>query len=477
MKALKFIAAIALAFVAIVMIAPEAAGMASAFVHNITAEDLTAGLFLAEAAAVPLSKELREKLDSIGKNLNTIMTEWEPEIKAGKEALKGVSELKEKVSKASEDIAGWTDEVKEMREEINKRQSEFEAKFSEFTGAKEGGPERQETPGVLLGNAVREMKKANQIGVTIQGKTRVKFKVWGFEGPEVRSKTIINTSVTGDPVLSPYYRPGIIRPGERPMVVRDLMPEGRTENLNIVFMRETSATDNAAPQTAQGAKKGESDFTFEQTSTEVKTIAHWVKVSTQMLDDVAQLESYVNSRMMYFLMNECQDQLLTGDGTGQNISGLVTNATAFDASLLTDLNVSNTTDIDRLRAAILQVQQAEYPPSGIVLSYLNWAALELTKDADNQYIFSRAQDMQAPRIWGLPVVATQAMPDGSYLVGAFALGAQVWNRMDAAVAISTEDDTNFQDNLATIRAEERVALTIYRTAAFVTGNLSAGSGS
>ncbi|MNN35085.1 Phage capsid family protein [compost metagenome] len=69
------------------------------------------------------------------------------------------------------------------------------------------------------------------------------------------------------------------------------------------------------------------------------------------------------------------------------------------------------------------------------------------------------------------MVATQAMTQNDFLVGAFKLGAQIFDRMEIEVLISTENGDDFEKNMATIRAEERLAFAIYRDEAFVTGPL------
>ena len=112
------------------------------------------------------------------------------------------------------------------------------------------------------------------------------------------------------------------------------------------------------------------------------------------------------------------------------------------------------------------------PPTGIVLNPTDWFKIETTKDTAGAYIVGNPADGTTPRLWGLPVVETPAMTVDKFLVGAFRYGAQIFDRMDARVEISTEDSDNFRKNLVTIRAEERLALAVYRPEAFVKGDFS-----
>ena len=146
-------------------------------------------------------------------------------------------------------------------------------------------------------------------------------------------------------------------------------------------------------------------------------------------------------------------------------------ATACSAPI-TPSAAGNLTKIDILRLAMLQASLAELPATGMAMHPSDWADIELTKTDDGAYLFANPQNVSQPRLWGLPVVATQAMTIDKFLVGAFRLGAQIFDREDANVEISTEDSDNFRKNLVTIRAEERLGLAVYRTEAFTKGDFS-----
>jgi HK97 family phage major capsid protein len=255
---------------------------------------------------------------------------------------------------------------------------------------------------------------------------------------------------------------------ERRMTVRDLITPGTTTSNAIQYVKETGFTNAAATvsETA-GAAKPQSDIKFDIMTTAVSTIAHWVLATKQILDDVPQLQSYIDGRLRYGLMYVEEAQLLMGAGTGTDLNGIYTQATAYAAPFV----LAGATMIDTLRLAMLQAELAEYPSTGIVLHPSDWARIELTKTTDNGYLFANPQSVSQPRLWGLPVVSTQAMTIDKFLVGAFKLGAQVFDREDANVEISTEDSDNFRKNLVTVRAEERLALAVYRPEAFIKGDL------
>jgi HK97 family phage major capsid protein len=296
----------------------------------------------------------------------------------------------------------------------------------------------------------------------------------GRVGIDIDAKAIISSLTTdadgsaGDLVV-PQRLP-MAPTAQRRLTIRDLLMQGRTNSGSIQFPKETGFTNSADTHTETGGTaKPQSEIKFDIVTSTVTTIAHWVLATRQILEDAPMLQSYIDGRLRYGLKLVEEDQLLNGGGTGTDLNGIYTQASASTANLMV---VTAPTKIDVIRAAILQASLAEFPPNGIVLHPTDWAGIELTKDTAGAYIIGNPQDSAQPRLWGLPVVATQAMTLDKFLVGSFGMGAQIFDRSDARVEISTEDDTNFRKNLVTILAEERLALAVYRPESFVKGDFS-----
>ena len=303
------------------------------------------------------------------------------------------------------------------------------------------------------------------------------FKAFaGKTSPRGRVDMTINAAITslttdadgsaGD-LVAPTRLPGVIAPPERRMTVRDLITPGRMDGDMLQYVKETGFTNNAGP-TAETVKKPESTMKFDLVSTTAKVIAHWVKASRQILGDASQLASYIDGRLRYGLAFKEELQLLSGDGTGQNLLGIIPQASAYSPAIT--LPQASTTVIDQIRLAMLQSQLAEYPASGIVLNPIDWARIELTKDTTGRYVIGNPQGTIGATLWNLPVVSTQAIAVDKFLTGAFRLGAQVFDRWQARVEVSTENEDDFVKNMVTILAEERLALAVYRPEAFVYGD-------
>jgi len=263
-------------------------------------------------------------------------------------------------------------------------------------------------------------------------------------------------------------RQPMVQPPRRNLVVRDLLTPGSTRSNAIEYPVETdSPMTTGAAVVSEGALKPQSNITFDLKSLPVRTIAHWMKASRQIMDDVPQLQSYIDGRLRYGLEYVEENELLYGDGTGQHLLGIIPQATAYAAAFAPTAPQA----IDTLRLAALQATLALYPATGYVMHPTDWAKIELTKDGMNRYIVGDPQNQIAARLWTLPVVQTPAMQVSKFLTGAFRLGAQIFDRMSIEVLISTEDQDNFVRNMITIRAEERLALAVYRPAAFIYGTL------
>lgn len=377
------------------------------------------------------------------------LNERDNEIKVFAE--KATNEIKEH-GKILDDTKGALELLSKSGLEINARLLEVEQKLARRAAAND--PDGAKS----IGEQFTDSEDFTGLAAKGRGIARMNLKA-------VTSITSATTGTGGVGAgIQPTRVPGIVSGPDRPFTIRDLLMPGRTSSNSVEFVQE-SGFQNMAAAVAETALKPQSDLSFELKQTPVRTLAHWFLASKQVLADIPLLQSYINGRAIYGLKYVEEAQLLAGDGTGQNILGLIPQATAFDETL----RKAGDTKIDLLRRAILQVRVAEYRASGIALNPVDWADIELQKDEQGRYIWVNVVEGGQPRIWKLPVVDSTAIPEGEFLVGAFDIAAQVFDREDAAVEVSTEDSDNFRKNMVTIRAEERLALAVYRPESFVHG--------
>lgn len=323
----------------------------------------------------------------------------------------------------------------------------------------------------LVENVMRAKAPEKSLGAIVVASQAYKDFSQGMTGRmRVEANTIIGeTGSPGQPsdTLVPADRqPGIIPGTFRALRVRDLIPSGNTSSNMVEYTKENTFTNNAA-ETQEAASKPQSDLTFTLASAPVRTVAHFIKASKQVLEDAPMLQSYIDTRMRYGVELRIDTQLLTGDGSGSNISGITDsgNYTAFTPT-------TGDTALDSLNRAKYLVEEADYAATGIVMDPATWGGIERLKDSQARYIVGNPYSAIGPTLWGLPVVVTNAMTASKLLVGAFNIAHQVFNRSGVVVEMFAQDDTNVQKNLLTIRAEARLALAIYRPASVYYGNLT-----
>lgn len=398
-----------------------------------------------------MSQDIETK-DALEKGLKSVteqVKEW------GEKALKEA----EKNGEVSRELKGKVDAVLTEQGEIKSRISELEQK-----GARgKGGDVDEDTLEFSLKGAAEKLKEFIEVR-GMQKQVNIPMS----------RKALVNSGATGAALNYPGQQilPMPLMPLLRRLTVRDLLAQGQTDSAVLFYPRETGFTNNAAP-VSEGSLKPKSDLTFELITEPVRTIAHLQDISLQMLNDVRFIRSYIETRMRYGLKLVEENQLLNGSGTGQNLEGIYTAATAYSQPAGAEVTAEQ--DLDKLRLALLQVELANATATGIVLHPTSWANIELLKDGEFRYLFANPAFTTTGRVWGRDVVSTTAMTAGRFLVGDFAMHAQIFDREDANVAISFENKDNFERNMATIRVEERLALAIYRPEAFVKGTLESAS--
>lgn len=393
-----------------------------------------------------------KQIENLARELKAAADDVKKQAEATQAEIKNIGKVTDETKKAADDAL-----IK--HNEISARLTEIEQKM-----ARRGAPD-DDRPMTLGQRATQGREDEIKSLISRRGKVNIPVKAI------ISSLTTDADGSAGD-LIVPQRQPAILGLPQRRMTIRDLITPGRTNSNAIQYVKETGFTNAAATVSETSAPtKPQSEIKFDIATTAVTTIAHWVLATRQILDDVPQLQSYIDGRLRYGLMYVEENQLLNGGGTGTDLNGIYTQATAYAAPIVPTA-AGNLTKIDVIRLAMLQAMLAEYPASGIVMHPSDWADIELTKTDEGAYLFANPQGGVEPRLWRLPVVETQAMTLDRFLVGAFQLGAQIFDRADATVEISTEDSDNFRKNLVTILAEQRLALAVYRPEAFIKGTFA-----
>lgn len=245
--------------------------------------------------------------------------------------------------------------------------------------------------------------------------------------------------------------------------VADLMAQGTIDRATLEYYEETTLTNNAAT-VAEGGTKPESALDWTLRTEALSKIATWIPATSEALMDISWLRSTIENRLQFMLSRTREAQLLTGDGTAPNISGITDRS-----GIQTQAKGTDPVPDAILKAANLIRVNSFYEPDALVIDPLDMQDIRLLRTADGIYIFGSPSDpMTAMRLWGLEVRETTAQTDNTALVGAFGTAAQVFYRTGVTVTASTEHSTYFIENKVAILAEQRLGLAVYRPNAFCT---------
>ncbi|MBB1247450.1 phage major capsid protein [Rhizobium sp. G21] len=371
------------------------------------------------------------------------------------------------VKSIAEEALGKAKSGEQLSTSLKEKADEALVKMNEFSETVARLEQKMQRGG---GEADRQKSYGEQF---VDGEGFQSWKESGFSknyrGADLKIKATLTSATTdsagsvGD-AIAPTRLPGVLELPQRRLTVRDLIAPGQMGGNTLEYVKETGFTNNAG-MVAEAAAKPESDMKLDLVTTSAKVIAHWMKASKQVLDDIPQLRSMIDQRLGYGLALKEESQILNGDNTGQNLNGIIPQATSFSAPVaLGDLNI-----IDVLRLAMLQAALAEYPATGHVLNPTDWAYIETLKDSIGRYIIGNPQGQTTPTLWSLPVVATQSIAAKKFLTGSFRQAAQLFDRWESRIEVGYVND-DFTKNLVTILGEERIALAVYRPEAFIYGD-------
>lgn len=405
-------------------------------------------------------KEFTEQLNAASTELKNAQSKMADEIKANGEASQEAKALAEKAEANFTELKGMFEKVDEQLKEMQVKQSRH-------------------------GQGGRELKSLGAAFTSSDVYKSMESSGRGSNQPmSMDKKDISNLAASAGALVRPDRDGRVFQDPNRPMRIRDLIPTVPTSSNAVEFMRELVFTNNAGPQgTVAGIGSGEfvaknkSELTYELVTKPVRTIAHWMAASRQVLSDAPMLQNLIDNRLTYGLDLESDDQLLNGDGTGQNLDGILQDSAINDAGELPSGTAAAdipSAMIDHIRKAIRIEQQAEYyNMTGLVLNPVDWEILETAKATDGHYLMvSMPTGRATETVWRVPVIVTNAMPASTFLIGDWNMGAVIYDREDVSVRVSESHADYFVKNGVAVLAEERYLLAIPLPNAFCRGSFA-----
>jgi HK97 family phage major capsid protein len=380
--------------------------------------------------------------------------------KADEEILAGAKALADEIGgpaaddvDAQKDASGALQRVKNLGLEVVNSQ-QFKAAMSPYAGRSGGVPER------------------------------AKFST---DPIKVKSLFVGGSGTSAGAFVTPEQTGIIEMLGRRPLTIRDVISVRRTGSDAVEYVRQTSHTNNAAPvaeatssaapthntttgaevRAANGGYKPEGSWAFERVTTNVKTIAEWVPATKRALADAAQLEGLINDELRADIAEEEEDQILTGNGTGENLTGILATSGIQTQAFDTDIFVS-------VRRALTKAKTVgRVVPNAVALNPVDVETVDLARETGTGKFYGGGPFAMGPQtLWGKPILETEGIPAGTALVGDFSK-AVLWDREETTVSITDSHADFFIRNLVAILAEERVAFGVTRPAAFVSTDVAA----
>lgn len=275
------------------------------------------------------------------------------------------------------------------------------------------------------------------------------------------------TIISDDTNTLPMQRPGVVGGAFTPLTIRQLIPTINVTSNSVTTLRETDWT-NAAAETAQGALKPESDLTLEPYNVAIETVAHWVKISNQLLNDAPAVRSYIDTRLRDGLAQRIERQIILGDGVAPNLSGLTDagNFTAYTPTAADNL-------VDAINRAKYERWAAGEVVDTVIVNPADWSSVVLMREGagTGQYLFGAPGTDAGQNPFGLNLVLSPFMPVGEFIVANLRGSATIFQRQGATVEMGFVND-DFIRNLVTIRAEERLGLAVDRPAGILYGDFT-----
>lgn len=380
----------------------------------------------------------------------------------------GFTGLQKKYDAVADELQKGNTVTSAMKAQIETQKGEIERVIEQVQKLEEKGIKLRSQPGEA--KSFIDLVKNDDAYKSLQAKS---VSLADIEVTKSDMASMKEMKVTSAGIVAPNYDP-VIQPGIRQELrIRDLLTTVPVSGQNYTYFKENLHTRGAAP-VAEGGLKPTSNVTFTTQTDRVKKIAVWMPVTDEALDDVPQLMAYLQELLRYDLKLEEERQILKGDGTGENLNGLMTQATVYDAAL----TKAGDTAIDLVRRAIYQVRkQSMLSADGVVMTELDWMNIELQKDGENRYLFANLQGLVTPVLWGRPVVTSDSVDEGDadtggeFLVANFARSSVLFDRMSFLFKMGLIND-QFIKNERALLVEERLGLGVRRREGLVKGRFT-----
>lgn len=314
-----------------------------------------------------------------------------------------------------------------------------------------------------------KLAKADGTMDKIKGGQRVALEI---KAAGTMSTSNVDAVGTGSiPFSLSAYESGLTRIQRRNPFILQLTNTGSINAMYYNWAEQENPDPGVAGMVAEGGAKPATDFDWVEKSAQVRKVAVSAKASKEILSDLSAFESELRNELTELVLLKMDEQILAGDGTGQNLTGILSFAQTWAAGSFA-LSIENANNFDVIRVAINQIEKENFYPTYIVMHPTDAAAMDMAKDSTGQYVMPPFITAGGNTIKGLPVITNTGVTEGTFLVGDFTK-ANVKVRENVNISMGYEND-DFTKNLITFICEMR-GLAFVKTnhvKAFVKGTFS-----
>ncbi|SCX05952.1 phage major capsid protein [Mycolicibacterium fluoranthenivorans] len=402
---------------------------------------------------------------------------------------------KERLAALIKDARGIAEKAKtENRDLTTDEQTDLDGKMAEITTLKEqiaAGEKSAATlaaldamaadaPGDIPGGGGDQVgakslgehfvKHAHESLVAKKGLSNVTVGAPDFTGRKAAADNhVVGGWTEGVPYLTDFDRTIVQAPRVR-LTIDDLLAQGPISGNAISYLVE-SALEGGFATVAEGGAKPQMHFLNPTQKTDaLKKIAGFITLTDEFLEDADFLKTEIDTRLLYELAYMQEQQLLNGNGTGQNLLGVLNRS-----GLQTEASAGPDDNFDAVFRGMTKVEtNGQLPVDGLVIHPNDYQRFRLTKDGNQQYYgggpfagqYANDGLVLQPPLWAQKTVVTPAIAEGTVAVGSWKLAATAYRKGGVRVEAATQHASNFTNNLVTIRAEVRRALAVRKPLGF-----------
>lgn len=272
--------------------------------------------------------------------------------------------------------------------------------------------------------------------------------------------------------LAMPYDAGIVTDPRMVLAIESLFGKINIDSNAYQYVKygyKTTLTATGPAVVAEGSAKPESNYGGSIETGTIKTLAHWTKMTEQMIADNANIVTFINDDMRYQLNKVIDAQIVNGSGSGE-LKGLSASGNYTDYITGAGIETGDTV-IDLILKVKTQMEAANIRNISMLLNPVDWCKVLCSKNVNKDYLIPGIVDIPQQRIWGIPVILSGSVTSGKFHMGNFYEGGKIFERQGIAVEMDRSGD-DFEKNLMTLRVERRLDFAVVQPKALAYGDFS-----